>query len=75
MSPFDISKKEEPETMEINGKEFTCQVCGGDKFWRTEAQLNKSVTTFFKLDWTDISAVCLVCDHCGYIHWFLPKRS
>lgn len=25
-------------------------------------------------DWANPTAVCYVCDRCGYIHWFLPRR-
>jgi predicted nucleic-acid-binding Zn-ribbon protein len=75
MSAFGLGKKEEPETVEINGINLVCQVCGHDKFWRTQAQLNTSLATFFKLDWTNISADCLICDNCGYIHWFLPNSA
>jgi hypothetical protein len=70
-----LLQKEEPETIEINGTRLACQVCSHDKFWRTEGQLNTSVATFFNLDWVNPSAVCYVCDRCGYIHWFLPRET
>ena len=37
-------------------------------------QLNTAVATFFNFDWANKTASCFVCDGCGYIHWFLPKR-
>jgi hypothetical protein len=30
--------------------------------------------TFFGLDWANRTARCLVCERCGYVHWFLPRR-
>lgn len=65
--------KREPEQIQILGKDLACQVCGYDRFWRREAQLNTAVATFFNLDWTNPSATCLICARCGYIHWFLPE--
>jgi len=49
-----------------------CLVCGYNLFQQRQVQLNTAVATFFNLDWTNPSALCLVCDRCGYIHWFLP---
>jgi predicted nucleic-acid-binding Zn-ribbon protein len=49
-----------------------CQICGHDEFEKREAQLNTAAASFMNLDWLNKSAVCFVCDRCGYIHWFLP---
>ncbi|MCR4419423.1 MAG: hypothetical protein QHH27_03000 [Clostridia bacterium] len=65
--------KREPEQVQILEKDLACQVCGHDRFWRRQAQLNTAVATFFDLDWTNPSATCLICARCGYIHWFLPE--
>ena len=56
------------------GEELRCQVCGYDAFEMRRAQLNTRGMTFLKLDWANRSATCYVCDRCGYIHWFLPRR-
>jgi predicted nucleic-acid-binding Zn-ribbon protein len=64
--------KDEPISVEIQGKVLQCKVCGNDEFHRREAQLNTAVATFFNVDWANRSAICYVCDRCGYIHWFLP---
>jgi predicted nucleic-acid-binding Zn-ribbon protein len=63
----------EATSVEIQGQVLQCRVCDHDEFHRQEAQLNTAVATFFNLDWSNRSAVCYVCDRCGYIHWFLPK--
>ncbi len=64
----------EPETVQVAGLHLHCEICKHDRFWKREAQLNTSVATFFNFDWVNPSAACYVCDGCGYIHWFLPKR-
>jgi hypothetical protein len=69
-----IFGKKEPEEVEIAGRSLKCEMCGGHRFWQREAQLNTAVATFFNFDWANASAVCIVCDSCGYIYWFLPKR-
>ena len=63
----------EPTQVEVRGQVLKCQVCGRDGFWRKEAQLNTAAASFFNLDWANQSAVCYVCAHCGYVHWFLPQ--
>ncbi len=68
-----IFGKKRPEEVEVVGRPLSCEMCG-KQFWRREAQLNTAVATFFNLDWTNPTALCLVCDGCGYIYWFLPKR-
>jgi predicted nucleic-acid-binding Zn-ribbon protein len=62
---------EEPETVRVYGNQFNCLVCHHNKFWQREAQLNTALATFFRMDWANQSATCLVCEKCGYIHWFL----
>ena len=66
--------EKKPMQVEIQGKPLRCEICGHDSFWHREAQLNTAVATFFNFDWANASAICYVCDGCGYIHWFLPQR-
>ena len=61
------------KSYEVAGKLLTCRICGHDEFERREGQLNTAVASFFNFDWANTSALCFVCDKCGYIHWFLPK--
>ena len=68
-----LVKNQEAQPIEVNGKSLHCTICGNGYFWIRSAQLNKAVTTFFNLDWTDKSATCFVCSECTYIHWFLGK--
>jgi hypothetical protein len=67
--------KSEPETVMLGDLKLHCEICKGDRFWQREGQLNTSVASFFDLDWLNSSAVCFVCEGCGYIHWFLPKSK
>jgi predicted nucleic-acid-binding Zn-ribbon protein len=64
--------KGEPVTLPT-GKELTCLVCGANHFFSREALLNTPGMTFLKLDWANATASCLVCEVCGYIHWFLGE--
>lgn len=66
-----LFKKSEPQTVQIAGNELKCPICNNNLFWRRRAQLNSSVATFFKLDWTNRSATCHVCSKCTHISWFL----
>lgn len=68
------SGKSQPQQVNVAGHTLNCEICKHDRFWKREAQLNTAVATFFNFDWANASAVCYVCDGCGYIHWFLPKR-
>ena len=58
---------------EAAGVAVRCGVCSGRQFWRRRAQLNTALATFFGLDWANRTAVCLVCDNCGHIMWFLQE--
>ncbi|HZN62585.1 MAG TPA: hypothetical protein VFC90_09290 [Planctomycetota bacterium] len=65
--------REEATEVEIAGKPLRCEICHHDKFWQRKGQLNTAVSTFFNFDWVNPEATCIICDHCGYIHWFLPR--
>lgn len=66
-----LFKKEEPQIVQVRGHDLVCPICTNRHFWTREAQLNKSVSTFFNLDWVDRTATCFVCADCTYIFWFL----
>jgi hypothetical protein len=69
---FGIGERKEAEAVYILGKELVCEICHHKRFWQRKAQLNTAVATFFNFDWANPSALCVVCEKCGYIHWFLP---
>jgi hypothetical protein len=64
----------EAETVVIAGRQLHCTICDHARFWQRRAQLNTAVATFFHFDWLNASAMCIVCEKCGYIHWFLPPE-
>ncbi len=68
-----LFSKPEAEAVEVVGQGLKCLICGHDRFIKREAQLNTSNMTFFGLDWANASGECVVCENCGFIHWFLPK--
>ena len=71
MALFD---KKAPERVQVAGLDLHCEICKHELFWHRRAQLNTAVATFFSFDWANATAECYVCDGCGYVHWFLPKR-
>jgi len=64
--------REEAEEISILGRTLRREICHHQRFWQRKAQINTAVATFFNFDWANPEATCLVCERCGYIHWFLP---
>ncbi len=51
-----------------------CLVCSHDLFQERSVKFQRDLTTPpFNIDWIEDSslALCLICERCGYIHWFL----
>lgn len=67
-----MDKQAEQKT--AGGKTLKCLVCCNDTFFERPAQLNTRMMTFFNLDWANKTAICRVCESCGFIHWFLPRQ-
>ena len=65
-----FSKEEPVPVLMESGKELSCVVCGGNRFYKREILMNTPGMTFFKLDWANATATCRICGDCGYIHWF-----
>ena len=65
--------KDAPEPLEVLGKPLRCHACSHGLFWQKKAQLHSGVATFFNLEWTSPTCVCVICSQCGYVHWFLPQ--
>ena len=57
----------------IKGKKLTCIVCKHITFWERETLMNTKKLTFFKLEWLNKKAQNLICNNCGFVHWFLNK--
>jgi hypothetical protein len=71
-STVGLFKKKQAEPAFVAGLELHCEICKHASFYERQAQLNTAVASFFDFDWANPSARCLVCERCGYIHWFLP---
>lgn len=54
-------------------RELRCQLCQGSVFYKREGLLNTTWATWFKLDPLNESAHCVVCESCGYAHWFANR--
>ncbi|RKD26042.1 hypothetical protein BEP19_02140 [Ammoniphilus oxalaticus] len=59
-----------PGVYQVNGIDVQCVHCKHNRFERGRAQLNTAAATFFNLDFANRSAEILICDQCGYVHWF-----
>lgn len=62
-----------PKSFMVLDKPLHCQICGHDEFNRREVLLNTTLATLFNVDWANRSAMCFICDRCGYVHWFIRK--
>jgi hypothetical protein len=54
-------------------RELRCHVCDGNMFYKREGLINTTWATLFKLDPLNESAHCVVCETCGYAHWFATR--
>ena len=52
---------------------FVCTVCKHHQFDHNRFKLNTGIAEFFDFAWANRSADCLVCEQCGYVHWFLAS--
>ena len=59
--------------IQIAGTDLHCQICQHDHFFERKGQLNTRALTFFRLDWINPAARCVICANCGYIHWFMSE--
>jgi hypothetical protein len=58
---------------QVAGVDLRCQICQHDSFFERKGQLNTRGLTFFRLDWINPAARCVICANCGYIHWFMSE--
>jgi hypothetical protein len=64
----------EAREISIAGRHLRCQVCEFTRFYRREARVTTGAS-FFGQDWANTQAECLVCEQCGYVHWFMRSRT
>lgn len=60
----------EAREVSVAGHQLRCQVCDFTRFFRREATLSTGASAFGQ-DWTNSKAECVVCEQCGFVHWFV----
>jgi hypothetical protein len=65
-----FSKDEPVPVVMESGKQLTCLVCGGSRFYKRDILMNTPGLTFLNLDWANATATCRICGDCGNILWF-----
>ena len=64
----------EAREVSIAGHQLRCQVCDFTRFYEREARLSTGASAFGQ-DWTNSKADCLICEQCGFVHWFVRTHS
>ncbi len=64
----------EAREVSIAGHQLRCQVCDFTRFYAREARLSTGASAFGQ-DWMNSTADCLVCEQCGFVHWFVRTHS
>ncbi len=68
-----MTKEKSYKEVSIQGNILKCQICNHYRFWHRETLMNTPGMTFFGVEWANKSADNYICEHCGYVHWFLSK--
>jgi len=64
----------EAREVSVAGHQLRCQVCDYTRFFRREARLSTGASAFGQ-DWTNSKAECMVCEQCGFVHWFVRTHA
>ncbi|MEO8649927.1 MAG: hypothetical protein ABI539_12240 [Acidobacteriota bacterium] len=54
-------------------RQLICLVCGNETFWQREEIL--APASIFGATAGNPTATCMVCDECGFIHFFYPLNQ
>ncbi len=65
--------KTDASSVEMDGHKLQCLMCHHETFHQRKSHIDTALATSMNPDWVDRQAYCLVCDHCGFIHWFLNR--
>ena len=71
----DMSKEKIASQEQRAGHWLKCPICGGDKFWRRQAQLSTRFMTLLELDWASPRGDCYICENCRHIQWFYGENE
>ena len=66
-----MTSNQQSNEVVIKGNKLKCCVCQSDQFTFRETLMNTPAMTFFKLDWANKKAQNYICNHCGFVHWFM----
>ena len=58
-----LSKKQEPQTVEVKGHLLVCPVCSNNLFHTKDVRVHRGL---FKIEWSKT----FVCSECTYVFWF-----
>ena len=64
------SLKTDATPVELNGHRLKCLMCSAEMFHRRRSHVDTAMVTTMNPEWVDRQVQCLVCDDCGFIHWF-----
>ena len=65
--------KIDASSVEVDGHKVQCLLCRHPTFQQRKSHLDMALVHSMNPDWVNREAYCLVCDHCGFIHWFLSR--
>ena len=65
------SLKTDATPVEVDGQKLKCLMCGHETFHKRRSHIDTALVTSMNPEWLDRQAYCLLCDRCGFIHWFL----
>ena len=64
----------EAREITVAGRHLRWHVCDFARFYRREVRMSTGASQFGQ-DWASSRAECLICEQCGYVHWFAATRS
>ncbi len=62
-------------TVQINGSELKCMLCGYNQFWQADTLLNRKWLAALDLEGFSSGGKAYICNKCGYKHEFFPQKS
>jgi transcription elongation factor Elf1 len=62
-------------SLKLLDKKFQCLVCQHELFERNMAVLKAPGSMLANLGKTEVNATCLICEKCGFVHWFVPEKT
>lgn len=65
-----MAQKKRATPQSVAGHVLSCPICGHERFWVREAQLNTRLMSFLDLDFTNPKGRCFICENCRHIMWF-----